>query len=109
MMLYCRNQRQQERMILDRDILVVSNTSTLLESAMSRVRRVVVDESHEVLKNSPVSKFVHNLGKYPNVDFKWLVSGTPFGSSELINDPVFTASILHLGSYQLQTWEYPSL
>eukprot|EP00966_Prymnesium_polylepis_P301059 6956233-Prymnesium_polylepis.1 len=59
---------------------------------MKRVQRVVVDESHEVLAKSSGAavKFLHNLSDYPNVKVTWLVSGTPFGSSERIDDPAFT-------------------
>lgn len=90
-MLYCTSQRREEEALLNTDVVVVNSTSNLLESVMKRVKRVVVDESHEVLARASGAavKFLHNLSDYPNVKVTWLVSGTPFGSSEKIDDPAF--------------------
>ncbi len=92
-MLYCGSQSKREKELLATDIVVVNHTSFLLEGIKTRVRRVIVDESHEVLsKRAPTSgcrSFLLNVGGYFNVRNMWLVSGTPFGVSETIDDPIF--------------------
>ena len=110
-MLYCTSQRREEEQLLGTDVVVVNSTSNLLESVMKRVQRVVVDESHEVLAKSSGTavKFLHNLSDYPNVKITWLVSGTPFGSSERIDDPAFNRQMRVLlqskfqGGWDIQT------
>ena len=96
-MLYCTSQAKIEHALLTTDVLVVSPTSNLLASIMQRVRRVVVDESHEVCSSGHSSgsaiKFVHNLREFTNAKNIWLVSGTPFGSSEKISDPAFARQL----------------
>jgi hypothetical protein len=75
--LYCTPQVRDEEKILNTDIIVINSSSTLLESVLQRVKRVVVDESHDMHKiKGTVGKFVHNLNKYPNVEITWFVSGT---------------------------------
>jgi hypothetical protein len=91
-MCYCENQRKIEKDLLASDIVVVNASSMLLPALKERVKRVIVDESHEVLacgKGGEARRFVQTLQSYPNVKHVWLVSGTPFGNSESIDDQVF--------------------
>ena len=117
-MVYCEPQSKIESLLLNTDIVVVSYGSKLVESVMKRVKRVVVDESHEVFYygkwqrsrakvNATLAKFLNNLRDYPNVKNTWLVSGTPFGDSERMLDPAFGRQMNFLLSSRWgQTWNY---
>lgn len=92
-MCYGSSQSNMEHELLGTDVIVVNATSVLLESIRKRVERVVVDESHLVLirsgEHGEAKRFLHSLGEYPNVKHIWLVSGTPFGNSERMDNPLF--------------------
>ena len=87
-MCYCTNQAKIEQQLLRADIVVVNATSSLLPSVINRAKRVVIDESHEILQQSSLP-FLSTLLKSPTMKHVWLVSGTPFGNSERIKDVVF--------------------
>ena len=108
-MLYGTSQRREEQTLLNTDVIVVNSTSKLLESVMKRVKRVVVDESHEVLTQTSggeVLRFLHTLEVYPNVKITWLVSGTPFGNSERIDDCVFRHQMGVLIQRTCRRWSF---
>lgn len=108
-MLYCESQSRIEQSLLQRDIIVVNATSSLLDSIAKRVERVIVDESHETLTakhSGGAMKFLHNLADYPNVKHVWLVSGTPFGISEKINDWAFHPQMRTLLGRKLAGWAF---
>lgn len=87
-MCYCTNQNKIEHRLLRADIVVINATSSLLPSVMARAKRVVIDESHEVLRQSG-SPFLATLLSSITVNHIWLVSGTPFGNSERMKDDMF--------------------
>ena len=95
--IYCDNQDKILEELLSYSVIIIGNGSKLHPNIASKIKRVVIDESHLVLgqnsKYSEVNNFIKNLSDYKNVKYKWCVTGTPF---ENFKDRIFLNQIKFL-------------
>lgn len=78
--MYGATQRHIDSVAASTDIFIIGFGSVLPTAVTSRIKRIIIDESHELCMmkmNSPAMTFARNLTSTPEIPV-WCISATPF-------------------------------